>query len=153
MYNLVCFQYQFKAGSHKEYMRTFNKTVATAVPLNANYNSPYVQLKSIYTYAMAFIVTGTPTGSVKLQASNDPETNDTQVSVSYDPGQSPTNPPSVAPVNWVDIANSTFALSSSGETMWNVNFVGYNYVRVVYLDASGGTSAATVNIVFNGKGV
>jgi hypothetical protein len=133
-------------------MRTFNKTVATAVPLNANYNSPYVQLRNIYTYAMAAIITGTPTGTVQIQASNDPETNDTQVNTSYGPGQNPTNPPSTAPSNWVTITGSPFVVSSSGESMWNVNFVGYNYVRVQYIDSSGGTSTATMTIIFNGKG-
>lgn len=133
-------------------MRTFNKTMATAVPLNANYNSPYMQLKQIYTYTMAAIITGTPTGTIQIQASNDPETNDTQVNMSYGPGQNPTNPPAVGPTNWVTIANSPFAVSSSGETMWNVNFVGYNYVRVQYIDSSGGTSTATMTIIFNGKG-
>ena len=37
--------------------------------------------------------------------------------------------------------------------MWNVRDVAYNYVRVVYIDASGGTSSATMNVIFNGKGV
>ena len=128
-------------------MRTINKTLATAIPLNANYNSPYQPLKSIYTYAMSAIITGTPTGTLKIQASNDPETNDTQ----YNTGSN--LPPTVQPVNWVDIANSSFSVSSAGETMWNVNAVGYNYVRVVYTDASGGTSTATMVIIFNGKGV
>jgi len=127
-------------------MRTFNKTLATAVPLNANYNSPYIQLKNIYTYSMAAIITGTPTGTLQIQASNDPETNDTQYN-------STGLPPSVAPTNWVTIANSTFSVASAGETMWNVNAVGYNYVRVQYIDASGGSSTATMTIIFNGKGV
>jgi hypothetical protein len=127
-------------------MRTFNKQISTNVAMNANSNSPYIPLKNIFMYAMAAIVTGTPTGTIKLQASNDPETNDTQTN-------STTNtPPSVAPVNWVDIANSSFSLSSAGETMWNVHDVGYNYVRVVYTDSSGGASTATMNIIFNGKG-
>ena len=101
------------------------------------------EVRGFYTYAMAAIVSGTPTGAIKLQASNDPETNDTM----------PGGIPQPAPVNWVDVANSSFTLTSAGETMWNVNAVGYNYVRVVYTDGSGGTSTATVNIIFNGKGV
>ena len=133
-------------------MRTFNRTVATGVPLNANYNSPYVQLKQIYTYTMSAIITGTPTGTVQIQASNDPETNDTQVQTSYDPGGTPTNPPAVGPVNWVTITGSPLIVTSSGEEMWNVNYAGYNYVRVQYLDSSGGTSTATMTIIFNGKG-
>jgi hypothetical protein len=134
-------------------MRTFNRTVATAIPLNANYNSPYVQLKNIYTYTMSAIITGTPTGTIQIQASNDPETNDTQTNMPTVPGQTMPNPPSVAPVNWVTITNSPFIVSSAGQEMWNVNYAGYNYVRVQYLDGSGGTSTATMKIIFNGKGV
>lgn len=124
-------------------MRTSTKQIMTNVVLNANRTSPVVPLKNIFMYSIAFIVTGTPNGSVKLQASNDPETNDTM----------PSNNPQPTPTNFVDIANSTFALSSSGETMWNVQLVAYNWVRVVYTDSSGGTSTATVNCVTNIKGV
>lgn len=127
-------------------MRTFNQKINMNTAMSASFNSPYVPLKNIYTYAIAMIVTGTPTGTVKLQASNDPETNDTQTN-------STGVPPAVGPTNWADITNSTFTLSGPGETLWNVNFVGYNYVRVVYTDTSGGSSTATANIIFNGKGV
>jgi hypothetical protein len=134
-------------------MRTFNKQIATSVPLNANYNSPYVQLKNIYTYSICAIITGTPTGTIQLQASNDPETNDTQTNQPTVLGQPMTNPPSVAPVNWTTITNSPFSVTTSGTEFWNVNFVGYNYVRVQYIDSSGGSSTATMNIVVNMKGV
>lgn len=97
-------------------------------------------LKSIVLYSIAAIITGTPNGTLKLQASNDPETNDTQPSTNV-------------PTNWADIANSSFTVTTAGETMWNIQDVGYNYVRVVYTDASGGTSTATMSIVYNGKGI
>lgn len=127
-------------------MKTNNKQISTGIRLNVNYNSPYSPLKSIYTYAMAAIISGTPNGTLKLQASNDPETNDTQYN-------STNLPPAQGPVNWVDILDSTFTVSAAGEVMWNVDAVGYNYVRVVFTDASGGSSTATMNIIFNGKGV
>lgn len=127
-------------------MRTFTKQISTAVVLNANRNSPYVPLKSIYTYCMSAIITGTPTGTIKLQASNDPETNDTQVNTTG-------LPPAVGPTNWADIDGSTFIVTAAQEVMWNVNAVGYNYVRVVYADTSGGTSTATMTIIANCKGV
>lgn len=129
-------------------MKTFNQTVATGVPLNANYNSPYVPVKQIYTYCMSANISGTPTGTIQIQASNDPETNDTQ----YNTASTPNRPPATAPTNWVTITGSPFIVTSAGEQMWNVNFVGYNYVRVQYIDGSGGTSAATMTIIFNGKG-
>lgn len=115
--------------------------------MNANYNSPYVPLKNIYLYSIVAIITGTPTGTIQLQASNDPETNDTQYNVSA--GQ----PPAVGPVNWTTITNSPFTLNSSGNEMWNVDGVAYNYVRVQYIDTSGGTSTATMSIIYNGKGM
>lgn len=120
-------------------MRVFNQQIGTNIPLNASVNSNFVPLKSIYMYAVAAIITGTPTGTLKLQASNDPETNDSI--------------PLVTPANWLDITASHVSVTSSGETMWNVREIGYNYVRVVFTDMSGGTSTATMTIVFNGKGV
>lgn len=128
-------------------MRTFNKQISTNILLNANYSSPYVPLRNIYTYSMAANITGTPTGTIKLQASNDPETNDTQTNTTSGIA------PAVGPTNWVDITNSSFSLSAAGETMWNVNAVGYNYVRVVYTDSSSGSSTARMNIVANMKGI
>lgn len=121
-------------------MRTFNEQIATGVVLNANRTSTYVPLKNIFMYSIAAIISGTPTGTIKLQASNDPETNDTQP-LSNNP-----------PTNWTDIASSSFSLTDEGETMWNVSEVAYNWVRVVYTDASGATSTATMKIIFNGKG-
>jgi hypothetical protein len=128
-------------------MRTFNKQIASGVVLNQNRNGDYIQLKNIYMYSLNAIVTGVPTGTIKLQASNDPETNDTQYNVTAQ------QPPAVGPSNWVDIADSSFNLTSAGSTMWNVSEVAYNYVRVVYIDTSGGTSTAEMKIIFNGKGV
>jgi hypothetical protein len=128
-------------------MRTFNRQISTNVALNANVNGPYIQLKNIFMYSIAAIVTGVPTGTISLQASNDPETNDTQTNVAA--GQAP----AVGPSTWVTIDDSSFSLTSAGTTMWNVRDVGYNYVRVVYTDSSGGASTATMTVIFNGKGV
>lgn len=122
-------------------MRTFNKQIATALALNTNRNSDYVPLKNIYLYSIMVIITGTPTGSIKLQASNDPETNDT-VPLSDAP-----------PVNWADIANTSVNVSAAGNTFYNVTDVAYNYVRVVYTDTSSGASTATAKIIVNAKGV
>lgn len=122
-------------------MRTFNKQIQSAVVLNTNINGPFVPLKNIFMYCIAANVTGTPTGTIKLQASNDPETNDT-VPLSDNP-----------PTNWADVSDSSFTLTTAGITMWNVSEIAYNYVRVVYTDTSSGASTATMTVVFNGKGV
>lgn len=127
-------------------MRTFNQQIATAAPLNANYQSQYVPLRNIIMYCIVANITGVPTGTLTLEASNDPETNDTQVNAS---GRAP----AVGPTNWVTIKDSDFTVTTAGKTMWNVEVAAYNYVRVAYVDASGGASTATMSIVFNGKGL
>lgn len=125
-------------------MRTVNHTIAPLVSaiLSANRTSAAIPLKNIYMYSIACIIAGTPTGTIKLQVSNDPETNDTN------PGANP----QPTPVNWVDLANSSQAVSATGETFYNVQYTAYNWVRMVYTDGSSGASTATMSIVFNGKG-
>lgn len=120
-------------------MRVFNYPVQTNTLLNTSFKSTFVPLKNIFMYSMAAIVTGTPNGVVTLEASNDPETD-------------PSFPSSLTPTNWVKIKSSDFTLTSSGRTLWNVQGIAYNYVRLSYADSSGGTSTATMTIIYNGKG-
>lgn len=119
-------------------MRTYNEQIQTAVVLSTNRTSTFVPLKNIFMYSIVCVIAGTPTGTLKLQASNDPETNDTV--------------PLTTPPNWTDIANSSVAVSAAGNTMWNVTDVAYNYVRVVYTDGSSGASTATLKTIVNCKG-
>jgi hypothetical protein len=128
-------------------MRTFNKKIASAAPLNTTFNSTYVPLKSIYTYSVAINITGTPTGTITLQASNDPETNDTQTNSSQH------LPGAVPPTNWATIANTSQSVTTSGTTLYNVADIGYNFVRVTYTDGSSGASTAVADIVVNCKGI
>lgn len=107
--------------------------------LNATVDSMAMQIFELSMYAMQIVVSGTPTGNFRLQASNDPYPNP-QPSQTY-------------PINWTDVANSTFNVTEAGNVMWTVQLPGYNYVRAVYTDTSGGTSTATVtSSTFNAKG-
>lgn len=124
-------------------MRTFNKQIQTATALNANSNGPAVQLKNILMYSIMCIITGVPTGTITLEGSNDPETNDTN----------PSNNPQPAPVNWATIDNSDETVTAAGNVMYNVHDVAYNYVRVVYTDASVGASTAVMSVIINAKGI
>lgn len=121
-------------------MRTANKALFTNTVMNTNLNSVAIPLPDIYGYSIQASYTGTPTGTFKLQASSDAfkYVNDAQPQV---------------PVHWTDIANSSIAISASGDYMWNVTGSFYNFVRLVYTDASGGTSTAVLNATINNKGV
>lgn len=123
-------------------MRSYNKQIQTNQALNVSSNSPASPLKYIFMYTIAANITGVPAGTIRLQASNDPETNDTP----------PGGVPFPQPTNWADITGSTFVVAGPQTVMWNVRYIGYNYVRVVYTDTSGGTSTATMSVIINAKG-
>ena len=113
--------------------------------MNANRTSQAIQLQNNITYAIQIVFTGTPNGSFKLQAGADPVFN--AVSSGNYTGIN-------LPTHWTDVADSTFVVSAAGDVMWNVAEIGYNWVRVVFTDASGGLSTAVISsAVVNGKGV
>ena len=121
-------------------MRSNNAVLVTNAVMNTTITSPAVQLDQIIGYAIQAVYTGTPTGTFKLQASNDP------VKLAYD-----VNPQT--PTNWTDIANSSYSVSSAGIYTWNVTDVFYTFVRLVYTDGSSGTSTAVLNANINFKGI
>jgi hypothetical protein len=124
-------------------MKTYNYTMSFGPTLNTNINGPAMELKNMYGCAIQVVWTGTPNGVFKLQASSDPLTNTT----------TPSAPGSV-PTHWTDIPASSYTVNAAGNYMWNVYDIMYNWVRVVYTDASGGSSTAVVtSAILNGKGV
>jgi hypothetical protein len=121
-------------------MNVFNDTIIRNAVMNTNISSPAIPIVNSFGYFVQAVYTGTPTGSLKLQGSGDP--------YNY---ASPVQPP--VPTNWNDIDDSDFAIDSAGICSWNVAAVAqYNYVRLVFTDASGGASTAILNVTFNAKG-
>lgn len=114
--------------------------IAANTVMNTTINSTPVPLYQTWGYAVQVVFTGTPTGTFKLQASCDPIP---QARVEVQ-----------TPINWTDIANSSYAVTAAGNYMWNVFDVGYNYVRVVYTDTSSGASTAIITVsTANIKGI
>lgn len=114
--------------------------IASGTIMNTTINSSPVPLYQSWGYAIQVVFTGTPTGTFSLQGSCDPIP---QARIEE-----------IAPTNWSTIINSSIAVSAAGNLMWNVADIGYTYVRVVYVDTSGGTSTAIIAACnFNGKGV
>lgn len=106
-----------------------------------------MQLEDMVNFSIQIVFTGTPTGSFKLQASDDPVPKPSQV---FGPNGVVTYTPS----NWTDVANSSFTVAAAGNVCWDYNNCGFNYVRVVYTDTSGGSSTAIItSATFNGKGI
>jgi len=121
-------------------MKTNQIPIVTNAVMNTTINSTPVAIPDIYGYAIQAVYTGTPNGTLKLQASADP--------FKYVTPNTPQTP-----TNWVDIADSSFTITSAGTYMWNYNGSFYTFVRLVYTDASGGTSTAVLNANITIKGV
>lgn len=120
-------------------MKANNIPLMTNVLMNTSLATAATALQDIYGYTVQAVWTGTPTGTFKLQASNDPfkyvTPNVTQV-----------------PTHWTDIADSSITITAAGDYMWNVIGAFYPFVRLVYTDTSGGTSTARLNVIINIKG-
>lgn len=109
--------------------------VLSACAMATNCISTGVDLNQLALGSMQAVFTGSPVGSLKLQISSD-NVAPCDYHVSADPACNV--------VNWVDYTGSTQAVSSSGNFMWNLTFVGYRWLRVVYTATSGsGSLSAT----------
>lgn len=97
-----------------------------------------IPLDQIFGFAVQAYWTGTPTGTIYLQASS----------------QSPPTQNQVAnggPDNitlWDTITGSPYSISgTSGSYMWNVNLAFYRYVQLVYTNSSGtGSLSAIISV-------
>lgn len=92
--------------------------------MSANITSNSADLSFIDGFAIYAKWTGSPAGTLKLQASLDD-------------------------INYVDIANSEQTISGPSDFMWNVSQVFYDKIRVIFT-RSGGTGI--LNVQINGKG-
>jgi hypothetical protein len=119
-------------------MKVYNVQIVTNAVMNTQINSAAYNVAQMYGFAIQAVFTGTPTGTFKLQSSSDPAT-------SYEDLNN-------IPVNWSDIISSPYSVTASGSYMWNVFDAMFTWVRLVYTDTSGGTSAAVLNVRINAKG-
>ena len=126
-------------------MKVYNvPNFISAQPLNVSFNSSAYQLNQAMGFSIQLVITGTPTGVFKLQCSDDANSG----------AQSPlAQNPLSNPVNWTDVANSSFTVTAAGNIVWNVTSAMYNWIRVAYTDGSAGASTAIVNGTLNHKGI
>lgn len=115
--------------------------ITNGAMLNTNViASDPIPLDQIWGYAVQAVWTGTPTGTLKLQASCDAPlfTNQTSSGLS-------------AVTNWVDITDSpTSLIGAPGNYMWNTLEASYRFVRLVYTNISG---SGVLNAVICVKGM
>jgi len=106
-------------------MRVFNDTITIGTDLASNQTSDAYSVEHIANFAVQFALTGSPSGTIKVQASLDAE-------------------------SWSDVPSASTSVAASGVFFINVVDAGYNYMRVVY-ERTTGTGTITKALI-NGKG-
>jgi len=114
-------------------MRNINQNVLSAVD-TASQTGGKIDASQLYSASFhAYFGDSGCTGSVKIQASNDP--------CAF--GNDAVN---FTPTNWVDIPNTSTNVTSGGAILITLSQLSYRWLRVAFTYASGGSSTINVNL-------
>lgn len=117
-------------------MQYYNKILLTAADMSqATITSDAMQLEQYLGYAMSVVMTGSPVGTLVLQGS-------------CDAPQSPLGV-GVAPTTFIDIGGTSASITTAINILYNIDWVYYNWVRLVYTRTSG---TGSLTATFNTKG-
>jgi hypothetical protein len=105
-------------------MKIFEYTLLTGGDMSGDLTSPSQQLTFMVCACIQAVFTGSPSGTLKLQISNDN-------------------------INWSDYTGSSSTVSGAGNFAWIITDIGYPWIRVTYNPGSG---SGSLNITINGKG-
>lgn len=90
-----------------------------------------IPCQNMYRFSATCVMTGSSTGAVKIQVSNDVV--------------NPTEPMGT-PANWVDLPSASSTISGAGTTLIASTEICYQYIRAVYTHNNGSAGTITVNI-------
>lgn len=113
---------------------------STAMTGTTILTSEAVATDQLFACAIQAVWTGAPTGTFKLQATSDAPDFTNQTSKGISTYQ-----------NWTDILDSPYAVTASGDYMWNIFDIGFRAIRVVYTNTSG--TGAITSLKLSAKGV
>lgn len=114
--------------------KQFQKSVLSVVN-DTTTNSAAIDCSDVLQISVQAVSTGTPTATVKIQASND-----TPIGK---PGQ---NGVPWVPTNWTDVPSATVSLSAAGSKLIPKTDLCYQFIRIVFTSSSGDTGTTAVNI-------
>lgn len=119
-------------------MRTKNEDLElSGTDMTSNIDSKALWLGHIVNYSIQVVYTGSPNGTLSIEASNDEGSN--------------TNDTSNAQItNWTQV--DAQAVSAAGSHMFQFENVGYKWVRLVWTNSSSGASTIT-SARYNIKGI
>lgn len=115
-------------------MRAVNSQILSNADASADQASAAVPSSQIFYISAQAVVTGTSTGTLKLQFSND----------ACEGSQSP------VPTNWNNITGATVTISGAGTYAILKTELSYRFVRAVFTHTN--AAAGTITAVINGMG-
>lgn len=122
-------------------MRILQETIISAGDIAGNPvpTSAAIDASSIYSVSTQCVTVGSsPTGTLKLQCSND-KVNAANLALD------------TVPTNWSDIPNASVAVSAAGVTLIPKTDICYQWIRAIWTQTSG-TGTITVNLKTLGLG-
>lgn len=112
-----------------EPVHLINNAIIVSGDMSGDINSSPTNIDEAVSFSVQAVMSGSPTGTLELQASND------IVLSSAD-----------APVNWTTVTESEADVTAAGTYMVNVEFPSYSWVRLIYKRVGGnGTIDARIN--------
>lgn len=120
-------------------MRSLNEELVHNQDASVSFVTPATSLEYQLGCSIQVVITGSPIGTLDLQASNDFGT--------IKPAGPDQGNPGI--VNWTDVTGSSTAVSGAGTVLWNFEGAYYKWLRVNYTAASG---TGTMTIRINTKG-
>jgi hypothetical protein len=108
------------------------KLLEAGVMSNATLTSTPINIVDSYGVSITASYTGSPTGTLDLQVSNE---------------NSPIG--SISEGSWEDVSLSADAVSSAGNTTWNIPGAYFRWARIKYTRTSG---TGSLDVVFTAKG-
>src|SRR5690349_16244487 len=115
---------------------------AVSSSLAASVNYQPVWIGHLEHFAVQAAYTGTPNGTFKLQASNDPGLINSQSQPNQSSGVT----------HWTDVADSDIVVAAAGNFMVNFQNAGFEWIRLVWTAAGAGTTPALSMARVVGKG-
>lgn len=121
-------------------MRFAQKQIVTNGDMSVDINSLSEDLNQYALSSIQAVWTGAgAAGTLKLQVSND-----------ITPVTPATADPGANVVNWSDYTGSSVTVAGPGNFEWNIVYVGFRWLRLVFTHTGGSTG--TLQATFNGKG-
>ncbi len=114
-------------------MQQFQQKVLDAASTATTQASAAIDASNMLQVSVQAILTGAPTGTVKLQASNDSPI-----------GMKGLSSATWAPTNWTDIPNAVVTTNSAASFLIAKTDICYQFIRVVYTGSGTGTVTAQI---------